>query len=108
MAKVWKNPGVTIWNPAPGLAYDGEWHSEVRALKGHAGSRFGADHSRKRLDLLDELLIVRDDLLWLRESLLRHGKVKGENVIGAETGIDSCQVPEAVDGKTGASQQGQR
>ena len=114
IAKVWKNPGVTIWKPAPGRA-DGSATGlptivngipkfvPCRGMPVPASARItpGSDSI-----FSDELLVIRNDLLGLREPLLRHRKVESENVIGAEAGIDPCQVPEAVDGKTCTGQQG--
>src|SRR5580658_3288093 len=91
-----------------GLSGDLERHAEIHAFYGYAfGGRGGGD-AGECLDSFQKLAIESGDLLRIGQVTLRHRKLEGEDVIGAEAEVHVRDVPQTVNGEAAAGQEAER
>src|SRR5215469_4512492 len=82
------------------FSHDVEVHAEVHAIDRHSCVDRRAGDTEKSVDALEQLPIEGEHLFGLRAAFGGHGQGKGEQMIGAETGIDVSDIPEAVNGES--------
>jgi hypothetical protein len=88
-----------------GLTSDGEGHTEASAIEWHPRHRCDMGDAGNRLYAGQNLAIVGDDRLCLFGPRLWNGESESEDVVGADSEVDACEIDEAVNRQARSGEQ---